>query len=53
MDSIVLSIIGAAALGYVVYVAWRGVRGKAACGCGGTCREADGDCQCDSKVREK
>lgn len=49
VDTIVLTGVGAAALGYVVYVAWRGVSGKAAC----ACREAIGSCQCCSKSRPK
>lgn len=53
VDTIVLTGIGAAALGYVVYVAWRGVSGKAACACGSACREATGSCQCGSKSRPK
>jgi hypothetical protein len=53
MDAMILGGIGAAALGYVVYVAWRGVSGKAACSCGSTCREAAGCCQCDTKDKKR
>jgi len=53
MDAVILTGVGAAALGYVAYVVWRGVGGKAACACGSACREAGGSCQCSSKSRPK
>lgn len=39
MDTLVLSLIGLAALGYVFYVIWRSVSGKSECNCGssGSC----------------
>ncbi len=45
MDVVILTGVGAAALGYVAYVVWRGIAGKAACACGSACREAGGSCQ--------
>lgn len=53
MDTILIIGIGAAALGYVVYVAWRHVSGKSACACGSVCREAGGNCQCGPKSRPR
>jgi hypothetical protein len=53
MDALILSGIGAAALGYVIYVAWRNISGKAACNCGGSCREAAGGCHCGSQCEDK
>lgn len=54
MDTVILTGAGAAALGYVVYVVWRGVSGKSACACdSGACRESGGSCQCDPKGRAK
>ncbi|MDT8899780.1 hypothetical protein [Anaeroselena agilis] len=53
METMVLTGVGAAALGYVVYVAWRGASGKSACACGSDCRKAGGSCQCGPESRTK
>jgi hypothetical protein len=49
MDTVVLTGIGLAALGYVIYVVWRGVRGKSECNCGSSGSCPTGGC-CNSKA---
>lgn len=49
MDTMVLIGLGVAALGYVLYIVWRGISGKTVCDCGGACRDKNGSCQCGSK----
>lgn len=55
METVVLTGIGIVAFGYVVYVAWRAINSKAACGCGsgGSCREANGSCRDKSRSLPK
>lgn len=48
METVILIGAGAAALGYLAYVAWRGVSGKPACACGGACPGEGGSCRCGS-----
>lgn len=52
MDTLVVFGIGAAALGYLAYVVWRGVNGKGGCGCssGGSCKKAGKPGSCCSTL---
>jgi hypothetical protein len=49
METVSLFGIGLAALGYVLYLVWRSINGKAACNCGGSCQEGE-NCHCKSKI---
>ncbi|WP_169716671.1 hypothetical protein [Sporomusa acidovorans] len=48
METVVLGGIVAAALGYIVYLIWRGINGKDVCNCGsnGSCQVSAGSCHC-------
>ncbi|BBB92598.1 MAG TPA: hypothetical protein PKA28_03780 [Methylomusa anaerophila] len=49
METVVLGGIGAAALGYMVYLVWRAINGKDVCNCGSnSCHESAESCRCKS-----
>ncbi len=52
MENIIINGIGAAAIGYLGYVAWKRVSGKGGCGCSSACpnQDKEGNC-CHSQQR--
>jgi hypothetical protein len=48
METLLLTGIGVAALGYVTHTVWRGLSGKEACNCAdsGSCPTASAGCRC-------
>lgn len=55
METLLVSLIGIAAIGYAGYMVWQSISGKPGCSCGngGSCQTSGGSCCSTKKVLRK
>ncbi|TWH46678.1 FeoB-associated Cys-rich membrane protein [Sporomusa sp. KB1] len=55
METLLVSLIGIAAIGYAGYMVWQSISGKHGCSCGngGSCQTSGGSCCSTKKVLRK